>query len=156
MTIHLGALVGSVLAAAGARQVPNVFQNSTDQIIVRDRVELSAAPANDLILLARLPSATVLDPDGCICWFDDLGTGITLDVGEGTTHIDALVDGQDVATAAGSFNLLKTVDIANYFEPIWKQLGYAKDPNKPIELFAKILGGAATGTVVWQLKGAKR
>lgn len=155
MTTRYGALVGTPSQGGGFTQIPSVFQNSKDGILVRDRIELSAAPANDLIFLARLPSNTVLDPDGCICWFDDLGTGVTMDVGD-TTNVDGLVDGQDVAAAAGSFNLMKTVDVALYFEPLWKVLEMASDPGGHIDLYAKILGAAATGTVVWQIKGQKR
>lgn len=158
MTIRYGSLVG--VAYSGASATPKAtspaHERGKDQVLIRDTIELSAAPANDLIWLGKFPSNTVLNPLGCKAWFDDLGTGITLDVGEGTTHIDALTDGQDVATAAGSFELLKSVDIANYFKPLWAQLGYSADPGGHLQLFAKILGGAATGTFTWQIIGQTR
>ena len=121
----------------------------------RDRIELAAAPANDTISLGVFPSNTVLDPDGCMAWFDDLGTGVTMDVGD-ADNPDALVDGQDVAAAAGSFSLLKTVDLADHFKPLWQMLGHATDPGGNIELVATILGAAATGTFIWQFKGQAR
>lgn len=157
MTDRYGTLVGKAYdpAATTVTATNNAHEKGTDHILIRDRVELSAAPADDRIFLGRFGSRTVLDPDGCIAWFDDLGTGVTIDVGD-ATNPDGLVDGQDVATAAGSFNLLKTQDVSAYFKPLWEQLGMSEDPDAPIDLYATILGAAATGTFVWQFKGLSR
>lgn len=157
MTTRYGSLVGVARNPATVRptQVSSAHSRGTDHVLVRDQIELAAAPANDLISLAVLPSNTILDPDGCICWFDDLGAGVTMDVGD-ATNADGLTDGQDVATAAGSFNLMKSVGIENYFKPLWETLGMTEDPGGTIELFATILGAAATGTVAWQIKGQAR
>ncbi len=157
MTMRYGSLVGIAYsgASAVALATSSAHEKGTDHILIRDRVELAAAPANDTIWLGKFPSNTVLDPDGCIAWFDDLGVGITMDVGD-SSIVDGLTDGQDVAAAAGSFNLMKTVDIADYFKPLWQQLGYAADPGGFITLYATILGAAATGTFSWQMKGQAR
>ncbi|MBO9502516.1 hypothetical protein [Brevundimonas sp. A19_0] len=157
MTMRYGALVGLAYAGTSATAIvtSSAHEKGTDHILIRDRVELAAAPANDTIWLGKFPSNTVLDPDGCKCWFDDLGTGVTMDVGY-AGDVDALVDGQDVATAAGSFSLLKSVDISLYHEPLWKVLGMASDPGGNIELIGTLLGAASTGTVVWQMKGQTR
>lgn len=157
MATHYGTLVGVARNPATVRpsQTSSAHSRGTDHVLVRDTVELAAAAANDLVSLAVLPSNTVLDPDGCIAWFDDLGTGVTMDVGD-TTNVDGLTDGQDVAAAAGSFNLMKSVDVADYFKPLWQILGMSEDPGGTIELFAKVLGAAATGTLTWQIKGQAR
>lgn len=57
-------------------------------------------------------------------YFDDAGTGQSIDFGDANDP-DALIDGQDIAAAAGSCSLLKTVDIAKHGDPMWKLLGYA-------------------------------
>lgn len=157
MTMRYGSLVGQAYNPANATPTPVGFglERGTDHVLFRDVIELSAAPANDTIFLGKYPSNTILDPDGCVCWHDDLGTGVTMDVGD-SSNADGLVDGQDVATAAGSFSLLKTVGIESYFKPLWAQLGYASDPGGLIELYGTILGAAATGTVTVQIKGVTR
>lgn len=157
MTMRYGSLVGHAYSGASAVATPtsSAHENGTDHIIARDTIELAAAPANDTIFLARVPSNTVLDPDECRVWFDDLGTSVTMDVGD-SSNVDGLADGVDVATAAGSFNLMVTVNIADFFKPVWQQLGYAADPGGYLDLYATILGAAATGTVSWQIKGQAR
>lgn len=157
MTMRYGNLVGQAFNPSNTapKQTGFGLHRGTDHVLFRDVIELSAAPANDTIFLGKYPSNTILDPDGCICWFDDLGTGVSMDVGD-ANDVDALTDGQDVATAAGSFNLMKTVDVANYFKPLWAQLGYASDPGGELTLYATILGAAATGTVTVQIKGVTR
>lgn len=157
MTTRYGTLVGVARNPATVRptQVSSAHSRGTDHVLVRDTIELAAAPVADRVSLGLLPSNTVLDPDGCIAWFDDLGALVTLDVGDATDP-NALTAAQDVAAAAGSFNLMKSVDVANYFKPLWQTLGMAEDPGGTIELFATIAGAAATGTVSWQIKGQAR
>lgn len=157
MTMRFGSLVGIAYSGVNAtpKQTSSAHENGTDHILIRDQIELAAAAINDTIWLGKFPSNTVLDPAGCTGWFDDLGTSVTLDVG-GANDPDGLTAAQDVATAAGSFNLLKSVDIANYFKPIWAQLGYAADPGGVLDLYATVKGGAATGTFAFQIKGQAR
>lgn len=152
-----GSLVGQGYNPANSAAKPVGFglEKATNHVLIRDTIELAAAAINDTIFMGKYPSNTILDPDACKVWFDDLGTSVTLDIGD-VNDPDGLVAAQDVATAAGSASAMKTVDIANYFKPLWAQLGYAKDPGGLIELYATIKGAAATGTLSWQLKGSPR
>lgn len=157
MTMRYGLLTGQAYNPANTAKKPVGFglERATNDVLFRDVIELAAAPANDTIFLGKYPSNTILDPYSCRVWFDDLGTGITMDVGD-SSNPDGLADGVDVATAAGSFNLLVTVGIENYYKPLWAQLGYASDPGGQIELYGTILGAAATGTVAAQVMGVTR
>lgn len=152
-----GSLVGQGYNGANATPKPVGFglEKATNHILIRDTVELAAAAINDTIYMGKFPSNTILDPDASKVWFDDLGTSVTLDIGD-VNDPDGLCAGQDVAAAAGSANVMKSVDIANYFKPLWAQLGYAKDPGGLIELYGTIKGAAATGTLTFQLKGSPR
>ena len=155
-----GLLVGLAYAGAAAAKTTSHFhEKGTDAVLRRDRVELTGAAGNgavgDTISLGVFGSNAYIDPLAAVCHFDDLGTGITVDVGySGDT--DALVANQDVAAAAGNFSLFKGVDIANWFKPLWQVLGLAADPGGKIELLMTIKGAAATGTVVWSIKGQDR
>lgn len=157
MTMRYGSLVGAAYNPANATAKSSGFglEKATNHVLIRDTVELAAAPVDDTIWLGKFPSNTILDPDGCKVWFDDLGTSVTLDIGD-VNDPNGLLAAQDVATAAGSASVMKSVDIANYFKPLWAQLGYTKDPGGLIELYGTIKGAAATGTVSWQLKGSPR
>lgn len=121
-------------------------------VFVRDVFDGDAAQ-NDTISLGVLPSTAILDPVASVVAFDDMGTSITLSVGD-ATHATALVNAADVATAAGQISALKSVDIINWGYPLWKMLGYAADPGGNIELLATLGGGdPASGTIAWQLAG---
>lgn len=152
-----GLLVGAALANAAAtpKTVDHFYERSTDHVLRRDRIELNAAAVNDQISLGIFGSGALLDPHACVIHFDDLGATTTLNIGIATDD-DALVAGQDVSTAAGSFSLFKGVDIANYYKPLWQLVGLASDPGGKIELLATIKTAAATGTVVWSIKGQDR
>lgn len=94
--------------------------------------------------------------------FDDAGTGVVLDFGD-ENDPDALIDGQDIAAAAGSASLLKTVDISKEGDPLWKLLGYA-DREAAVTArgavarpFFTVLG-ATTGnacSLAWKLVGTR-
>jgi hypothetical protein len=162
MATFYGALVGTPKNATPPTPVPNTLENGKDSIIVRDRIELSAAAIGDLIELARdVPWETVIDPYNSDFSFDDLGTSVTMSIGDGGTYFNALCSAQDVATAAGTAKICKSVDIANYYKPLWQVLGYstlaaAKAVAASCDIYAKIAGGAATGTFVWQIRGQRR
>lgn len=155
-----GALVGTPSQATPITPADAAYAGSKDQVIVRDRIELVAAAAAATIRGAVVGWETVLDPYASHFSFDDLGVGNTLSFGN-VTYPNALCNAQDVATAAGSASLLKSVDIANYYKPLWEQLGYAtlaaaKLIGDQCELLFTVNSAAATGTLVWQIKGAKR
>ena len=99
--------------------------------------EAVAAAANDKIYLGKLPQgATILD---LLLDFDDLGTGVTLDVGYEkvnagdtlTADLDFWIDGQDVATAAGAAR--STARVVTFAVDVW--------------VVATVLGAAATGSI---------
>lgn len=158
MAKFYGSLVGTPKQATPPRQTSHAHENGTDHVIVRDTIELAAA-ANDTVQLAVLPWETVIAPSSTF-YFDDLGAGCTLSIGD-ATYPNALCNAQDVATAAGSALVMKSVDIANYFKPLWQQLGYAsltaaKAVGPFCELLAKVNSAAAAGTLTWSIHGQKR
>ena len=91
---------------------------------------------------------------------DDLGTGVTLNVGlyQTTANGGAVVDADffasaiDVATAAvGVTEITYERDatrIADAEKPLWEQLGLTKDPAIDYDVTAVSAGAAATGTAL--------
>jgi hypothetical protein len=155
----LGDLVGTPLAAAtGAnpKAISSARKGGSDKVFIRDTVEvLTAFAQNDRIKLADLPSDAVINPLSSVIWFDDMGTSITMDVGS-TASENALVAAQDVATAAGSCSVYKSVDVANYWNPLWQVLGLSSDPGGTIAIYAKLEGGdPGAGTITWQIVGQR-
>jgi hypothetical protein len=148
----LGVLVGTPEAAALPMRINKAYKGGAQHVLVRDFYEGDLAQ-NDRILLGKIRSDAILDPLTSVIWFDDLGTSVTMDIGS-TAAENALVAAQDVATAAGSCSILKSVDIANYHKKLWQLLGLSADPGVPIEIWAKFEGAnPATGTVAWQIIG---
>ncbi|PIB96511.1 hypothetical protein [Caulobacter sp. X] len=159
MTKYYGSLVGTPKRATPPALISYALENSSDKILVRDTIELAAAAATDTVSLVFLPWETVLAPSSAF-YFDDLGTGTTLSIGD-VTYPTALCNAQDVATAAGSALVMKSVDIANYFKPLWQMLGYAslaaaQAVGSRCELLATVGAAAATGTLTWQIAGTPR
>lgn len=152
-----GLLVGVAYAGAAVTKATSSFhEKGTDHVLRRDVIELNGAAVDDTISLGVFGSNAFIDPLRAVAHFDDLGAGaVTMNVGTATAPT-ALVNGQDVATAAGSFSLMKGVDIANWYKPLWQVLGLAKDPGGKIELIATIKGAAATGTFAWSIHGQDR
>ena len=104
--------------------------------VVTTTYEASEAAANTVINLFKLPKDVVIQ--NFVVAFDDLGTGVTLDIGD-AGDADRYVDGLDVATAAGSAAGI-LVD----------GLGYVigtDTTNDDTVITAKVLGAAATGTI---------
>lgn len=98
--------------------------------------EASAAASGTIINLFRLPKGAVVKNFDVA--FDDLGTSVTLDIGDEGDG-DRYVDGLDVATAAGS----KTgclVDGVDYV------IGTDASHDDAL-VTATVGGGAATGTI---------
>lgn len=98
--------------------------------------EASATAANSIINLFKLPKGAFIH--NFFVAFDDLGSSITIDIGDAGDG-DRYVDGLDVATAAGS-SLGCTADGFGYI------IGTDTEHDDTI-VTAKILGGAATGTI---------
>lgn len=98
--------------------------------------EANAAAANTVINLFKLPKGVLVQ--NFLVSHDDLGTGITLDIGD-ADDADRYVDGLSVSTSAGSTAGILP-DGLNYI------IGTATE-NDDTVVTAKILGGAATGTL---------
>lgn len=104
--------------------------------------------------LARIPSNARIHGASKV-HFDDLATtgSVTMDLGiyniSGASDItddpDALNDGIDVATAAGSASVVK--DIENYGKRLYEYVnGQTSDPKCDLDIKAKILDAAITAT----------
>jgi len=125
-----------------------------------ETVEMTAASAGEVLSLAVVPSNARLLGMSKL-YFDDLAsTGSpTLDIGftplktgDFTADPDALNDGIDVASAAGSASVIK--DIANYGKAAWQFVnGQTSDPKCDMHLIATLADAAtnATGTVTLEL-----
>jgi hypothetical protein len=150
----VGDVVGAALASVPPELVSRSLKGGTDHVLMRDRAELAASFAqNDRVSLGKIRSDAIINPVASVIWFDDFGTSVTMDVGT-TASENALVAAQDVAAAAGSCLLFKSVNIDKYFKPLWEVLGLTSDPGEPIELFAKFEGGNPdAGSLSWQIIG---
>ena len=149
-----GALVGlAYMGAAAARATSSAHEKGTDHILRRDRIELTGAAVNDQVSLVVVPSNSVLDPLESVLHFDNLGAGVTLDVGiAGAT---GAMFAAHATSAAGSVSLFKSKDIADWFKPLWQLLGLPKDPGGNIELLACPRIPAATSSC-WPQSRARR
>lgn len=98
--------------------------------------EASAAAANTVINLFKLPKGVTIQ--NFVVAHDDLGTGVTLDIGDAGDG-DRYVDGLAVSTAAGSTTGC-LVDGIGYV------IGTDTEHDDTI-VTAKVLGSAATGTL---------
>lgn len=159
MTKIYGSLVGAVKQLSTMRPVDTAYENTKDLILVRDTVELAALGAASTVQCGIFGWETVLNP-GSKFWFDDLGTGGTLSLGD-VTFPTALASAVNTDTAAGSSDALVSVDIANYFKPLWQMLGYATLAAAQLigsqcELLFTRNTAAGTGTLTWQISGQKR
>lgn len=96
--------------------------------------EASSLADGDIINLFHMPKGAVIKE--IIVDFDDLGTGTTLDVGDGN-DVDRYIDGADTATAAGTARI-NAIDGRNY------RIGTTAGDEI---ITAKNLGGSATGTI---------
>lgn len=98
--------------------------------------EASAVAANTVINLFKLPKNVVIQ--NFVVAHDDLGTGVTLDIGD-AGDADRYVDGLAVSTAAGSTTGI-LADGLGYV------IGTDAEHDDTI-VTATILGAAATGTL---------
>jgi hypothetical protein len=116
--------------------------------------------ASSTYLLARLPSNARIMGTSKV-YFDDLGTtSATLDIGvyntsgksDITNDADAMNNGIDITTAAGSASLIS--DIANYGIPLWDHVnGQTTDPVAMLDIKASVQDAALTaaGTITVEI-----
>lgn len=122
----------------------------------------AAASAGSVYTMYRLPTNARIHGFSRVAFDDLASTGSpTLDFGfkavDGnfTTDPDALNDGVDVATDAGTANLIK--DHANYGKQVWEILGLSEDPTGHADLTISILdaatntGGDVTLTLIYSV-----
>lgn len=130
-------------------------------VAVTATVEVTAAAsAGSVYTMFRVPSNMRILGQSTV-YFDDLAsTGApTIDFGVKavnsniTTDADALNDGVDVATAAGSARMIK--DIVNYGKRAWEFSSETSDPGGFIDITISILDAAANtgGTITAELFG---
>lgn len=151
-------LYATAAAAASTGLVADARVNSPVRRLAHDVVTADAAQ-NDTVSLGSFDWDTILDPDLSIVEFTDFGTSVTLDIGD-VTYPLALLDSQDIATAAGTVNPLKSVTIANRRKPLWSMLGYASLAAARLigarcELLAKFMdANPDSGTLGWTIYGS--
>lgn len=131
-------------------------------VVIDATVEAAAAAAAGTeYVMFRIPSAARIHGLSEIRFDDLASTGSpTLDIGlkavgaNVTTDDDALNDGIDCATAAGSARMVK--DIANYGKMAWEYVsGQASDPGGFLDVIVTIkdaavnTGGTITATLVY-------
>lgn len=112
--------------------------SKADLQVIYDTYEASALPINDIIQVGdNLPTgARIYDIK---VMFDDLGTSVTMDVGDSADD-DRYATAIDVATAAGGFSLVEDGNIAGF----GYEVGTASGDD---QITLTIEGGAATGTI---------
>ena len=126
--------------------------------LAHDYITADAA-ADDTVQLGFVDWDTVIDDVLSEIQFSDFGTGVTLDIGD-VTYPAALMDGQDVAAAAGSALIAKSVAIGNRKKPLWGMLGYAslaaaKLIGARCELLATFKdANPDSGTLAWSIYGS--
>lgn len=172
MARFIGAILGAAHAATTINANPLTdpyFHNGRVARILKDYITVDAAQ-NDYVSLGYVGWDTRFDEISALN-FDDFGTSITLDVGvaSNTANVGAgapacLINGQDIATAAGSVAFMKSVGIANRHKPLWQLAGFAsfqaaKDATVAdggrAELIATFKGGDPTsGTLAWSIYGS--
>jgi hypothetical protein len=164
MARFIGAILGAAhIANSGAvgSYIDPYFCNGRVARILSDFWTGDAAQ-NDIISLGYVDWTTRFDALSTID-FDDLGTSVTMDVGVANDP-DCLIDGQDVATAAGSVALLKSVALANRRKALWELAGYAslqaardatRADGSKAELIATLLGAnPVSGGIGWSIYGS--
>lgn len=162
MAKHLGVRVATVVAAAAASGafagVNSAYAGGEVRCLARDYVTVDAAE-NDTVSLGTFDWDTVIYDGPSLFQFSDFGTSVTLDIGD-ATYPAALVDGQDIATAAGEARILKSVAIASRSAPLWQMLGHAtlaaaKAIADRCELLASFKdANPASGTLCWEIFGS--
>lgn len=128
--------MGNVTTTRTAAGVPARYQEKGVFVDVAT-YECSSLAANEVIQFINVaPGVTVLEMR---LDFDDLGTGVTVDVGDGD-DVDRFMDGVDVSTASGTARMGAGITVAPY-------TAFPKTYTTADTIDGKILGAAATGTI---------
>jgi len=128
--------------------IPGPGEGSSDLKVLIATKSVTARTANQTMKMVRLPSNARLAGTSRIHWDDLASSGTpTIDVGLApvddsknliTADPDALTDGLDVATAAGSAVIIK--DHANYGKQLWEHVaGLTEDPNCMLDVYVSFV-----------------
>lgn len=134
----------------------NAVKSERAATVIDSTVEAAAAAsANSAYTMVRIPSNARIHGLSRLAFDDLASTGSpTLDIGlkavdaNVTTDVDALNDGIDCATAAGTANVIK--DIANNGKKAWEYVsGVTADPGGFLDVIVSILDAAVNtgGTI---------
>jgi hypothetical protein len=96
--------------------------------------------------LGKIPSSAVLLPSSII-YFGAFGASCTLNIGDANDD-DGLATVIAVASA-GSSPVLEAMTSETFCRRLWEHLGYAKDPNIMLDLYATIAGAAVSTTTAF-------
>lgn len=127
--------------------------------VVAATKSVTSRTQNDTMKMLRLPSNARISGLSHAAWDDIASSGSpTLDIGVGavlgniTDDPDALNDGLDVATAAGTAKVVK--DHANYGKQLWEYVnGQTTDPGGELDIYVSFVDAAtnATGDVTLEI-----
>jgi hypothetical protein len=163
-----GSVLGAARLGTSSQTTNPAYANGKVSRIARDVWTGDAAQADDVVL-AVVDWNTVLDETSFVN-FTDFGTGVNLDIGVAVgpsgADIDCLVDGQDISTAAGQVELLKSVAIGDRHKPLWQLAGFtsyeaAKLATRGDQGLATLIAtfkdaNPASGTLAWTLFGSSQ
>lgn len=129
-------------------------------IAIQDRAEIpTGVEPGSKIYVGDISWDFIPNRDLSVLYFDDAGTGVTINLGDDNDP-DALIAGQDISAAAGSVSMLKSVDIDKHGDPLWKLLGYANRDaagrlGPKARLYITTVGANITAatTFAWTLAG---
>ena len=128
----------TLIAADG--QAARPMQAGTP-LVFSDSYEFSSTAADSTVALCgQLPANLMVT--GINVVFDDMGTGVTFDIGD-SADADRYVDGLDVSTQAGDSQSLEITGM-HY------TIGTNSGDN---QIVLKVLGAAATGTLKFSIIG---
>lgn len=113
--------------------------------VVAATKSVTARTAGNTMKMLRLPSNARISGLSHVAWDDLASTGSpTLDIGVGsvdsniTSDADALNDGLDLATAAGTAKVVK--DHANYGKQLWEFVsGLTADPGGELDIYVSFV-----------------
>jgi hypothetical protein len=159
-TNHVGVFAPVLLAGATPSLAQSGYVEQFAHIAIQDRAEIpTGVEAGSRIYIGDISWDLIPNRDLSVLYFDDAGTGVTINLGDANDP-DALIAGHDISAAAGSTSMLKSVDIDKHGDPLWKLLGYASRDaagklGPKARLFITTVGANITAatTFAWTLAG---
>jgi hypothetical protein len=125
---------------------PAGFQGGRQRQILDGGAFANGDTVASRMFLGKVPSAAILSPQSII-YFGAFGTSCTLNIGDANDD-DGLATLIAVASA-GNSGILEAMTAQTYSKRLWEHLGYAKDPDTMIDLFAKLAGADVSTATAW-------